>query len=45
MLVQKYKTIFTSTFCGLAIVGKQAGAAFEMEGRLNPFFIRSREKS
>ena len=37
--------VFTLTFIGVAMVGKHAGTAFEMVGRLNPFFILKREKS
>ena len=37
--------IFTSTFSGVDMDGKQAGATFAMAGRLNPFLIRNKEKS
>ena len=40
-----HKIILTSTFCGVALDGKHAGATFERAGRLNPFLILSREKS
>ena len=37
--------ILTSTFSGVDMDGKQAGATFAMAGRLNPFLIRNKEKS